>query len=147
MGNALAEQHFSNLEKIEKWLDEEFAAKDKQFFWYAARAGDGSRNLNHGQVTRTTRELVPPLLTTTSHRWEDVCDLDRFKVHHSPTRRVRKEIFLIEFVTQWSRINLKQYRKPNKPFKGYSVKKKRDVNEGDKTIITRIFLHSQCHIA
>jgi len=34
MGHALAEQHFSNFEKVGKWLDEWFAAKDKQFFWH-----------------------------------------------------------------------------------------------------------------
>ncbi|GFX14721.1 mariner Mos1 transposase [Trichonephila clavipes] len=34
MGHALAEQHFSNFEEIRKWLDEWFAAKDKQFFWH-----------------------------------------------------------------------------------------------------------------
>ncbi|GFY24828.1 uncharacterized protein TNCV_2690191 [Trichonephila clavipes] len=44
--------------------------------------------LNHGQVTWTTPELVPPLLTTTPHQWEDVSALDRFNVHRCPTRRV-----------------------------------------------------------
>ena len=34
MGHALAEQHFSNFEEVGKWLDEWFAAKDKQFFWH-----------------------------------------------------------------------------------------------------------------
>lgn len=33
MGHALAEQHFSNFEEVEKWLNEWFAAKGKQFFW------------------------------------------------------------------------------------------------------------------
>jgi hypothetical protein len=33
MGHALAEQHFSNLEEIGKWLNECFAAKQKQFYW------------------------------------------------------------------------------------------------------------------
>ncbi|GFX85061.1 transposable element Tcb2 transposase [Trichonephila clavipes] len=32
--------------------------------------------LNHGQVTWTTPELAPPLLTTTLHQWEDVSALD-----------------------------------------------------------------------
>ncbi|GFT51740.1 uncharacterized protein TNCV_4440411 [Trichonephila clavipes] len=51
--------------------------------------GDGPRNfLNHGQVTWTTPELAPPLLTTTPHQWEDVSALDRFNVHRCPTRRV-----------------------------------------------------------
>ncbi|GFT08447.1 uncharacterized protein TNCV_2324641 [Trichonephila clavipes] len=44
--------------------------------------------LNHGQVTRTTLELAPPLLTTIPHLREDVSALDRFNVHRSPTRRV-----------------------------------------------------------
>ncbi|GFT79281.1 uncharacterized protein TNCV_1684341 [Trichonephila clavipes] len=44
--------------------------------------------LNHGQVTWTTPELAPPLLTTTSHQREDVSALDRFSVHRCPTRRV-----------------------------------------------------------
>ncbi|GFU79199.1 uncharacterized protein TNCV_2137221 [Trichonephila clavipes] len=44
--------------------------------------------LNHGQVTWTTPELAPPLLTTTPHQWEDVSALDRFNVHRCPTRRV-----------------------------------------------------------
>jgi len=34
MGHALAEQQFSNFEDVGKWLDEWFAAKDKQFFWH-----------------------------------------------------------------------------------------------------------------
>ncbi|GFT43402.1 uncharacterized protein TNCV_4775301 [Trichonephila clavipes] len=44
--------------------------------------------LNHGQVTWTTPELSPPLLTTTPHQWEDVSALDKFNVHRCPTRRV-----------------------------------------------------------
>ncbi|GFX53913.1 uncharacterized protein TNCV_1598591 [Trichonephila clavipes] len=44
--------------------------------------------LNHGQVTWTTPELEPPLLTTTPHHREDVSALDRFNVHRCPTRRV-----------------------------------------------------------
>ncbi|GFW63563.1 transposable element Tc1 transposase [Trichonephila clavipes] len=44
--------------------------------------------LNHGQVTWTTPELAPPLLTTTPHQREDVSALDRFNVHLCPTRRV-----------------------------------------------------------
>ncbi|GFU98865.1 uncharacterized protein TNCV_3381111 [Trichonephila clavipes] len=44
--------------------------------------------LNHGQVTWTTPELAPPLLTTTPHQWEDVSVLDRFNVHRCPTRWV-----------------------------------------------------------
>ncbi|GFU29331.1 transposable element Tcb2 transposase [Trichonephila clavipes] len=44
--------------------------------------------LNHGQVTWTTPELAPPLLTTIPHQWKDVSALDRFNVHRCPTRRV-----------------------------------------------------------
>ncbi|GFV72163.1 uncharacterized protein TNCV_2460951 [Trichonephila clavipes] len=44
--------------------------------------------LNHGQVTWTTPELAPPLLSTTPHQREDVSALDRFNVHRCPTRRV-----------------------------------------------------------
>ncbi|GFY17197.1 uncharacterized protein TNCV_1089731 [Trichonephila clavipes] len=44
--------------------------------------------LNHGQVTWTTPELAPPLLTTTPHQREDVSALDRFNVHRCPTRWV-----------------------------------------------------------
>ncbi|GFV07208.1 uncharacterized protein TNCV_1165421 [Trichonephila clavipes] len=44
--------------------------------------------LNHGQVTWTTPELAPPLLTTTPHQRDDVSALDRFNVHRCPTRRV-----------------------------------------------------------
>ncbi|GFX46723.1 uncharacterized protein TNCV_4038711 [Trichonephila clavipes] len=44
--------------------------------------------LNHGQVTWTTPELAPPLLTTTSHQREDVSALDRFNEYRCPTRRV-----------------------------------------------------------
>ncbi|GFW10331.1 transposable element Tcb1 transposase [Trichonephila clavipes] len=44
--------------------------------------------LNHGQVTWTTPELAPPLLTTTPHQREDVSALDRFNVHRCPTLRV-----------------------------------------------------------
>ncbi|GFV30862.1 uncharacterized protein TNCV_4012961 [Trichonephila clavipes] len=43
--------------------------------------------LNHGQVTWTTPELAPPLLTTTPHQREDYSALDRFNVHRCPTRR------------------------------------------------------------
>ncbi|GFX41294.1 retrovirus-related Pol polyprotein from transposon 412 [Trichonephila clavipes] len=44
--------------------------------------------MNHGQVTWTTPELAPPLLTTTPHEREDVSALDRFNVHRCPIRRV-----------------------------------------------------------
>ncbi|GFW84233.1 uncharacterized protein TNCV_4878961 [Trichonephila clavipes] len=44
--------------------------------------------LNHGQVTWTTPEQAPPLLTTPPHQREDVSALDRFNVHRCPTRRV-----------------------------------------------------------
>ncbi|GFU94628.1 uncharacterized protein TNCV_293471 [Trichonephila clavipes] len=44
--------------------------------------------LTHGQVTWTTPELAPSLLTTTPHQRKDVSALDRFNVHRCPTRRV-----------------------------------------------------------
>ncbi|GFV77504.1 uncharacterized protein TNCV_1070331 [Trichonephila clavipes] len=44
--------------------------------------------LNNGQVTWTTPELAPPLLTTTPRQRKDISALDRFNVHHCPTRRV-----------------------------------------------------------
>ncbi|GFY14867.1 transposable element Tcb1 transposase [Trichonephila clavipes] len=45
--------------------------------------------LNHGEVTWTTLELAPLLLTTTSqHQREDVAALDTFNAHRCPTRRV-----------------------------------------------------------
>ncbi|GFX32476.1 uncharacterized protein TNCV_2173941 [Trichonephila clavipes] len=44
--------------------------------------------LNHDQVTWTTPEMAPPLLTTAPHQREDVSALDRFNVHRCPTRRV-----------------------------------------------------------
>ncbi|GFW41952.1 uncharacterized protein TNCV_6611 [Trichonephila clavipes] len=40
------------------------------------------------QLTWTTPELAPPLLTTTPHQREDVSALDRFNVHRCPTRLV-----------------------------------------------------------
>ncbi|GFT22400.1 transposable element Tc1 transposase [Trichonephila clavipes] len=44
--------------------------------------------LNHGQVTWTTPELAPSLLTTTPHQRVDVSSLDRCNVNRCPTRRV-----------------------------------------------------------
>ncbi|GFT62492.1 uncharacterized protein TNCV_4600931 [Trichonephila clavipes] len=55
--------------------------------------------LNHGQVTWTTPELAPPLLTTAPHQREDVSALDRFNVHRCPTRQVFSGIEL-ELVTR-----------------------------------------------
>ncbi|GFU48164.1 hypothetical protein TNCV_4229941 [Trichonephila clavipes] len=37
---------------------------------------------------RTSSELSPPLLTSTTHQRKDVSALDRFNVHRSPTRWV-----------------------------------------------------------
>ncbi|GFV66133.1 uncharacterized protein TNCV_5073351 [Trichonephila clavipes] len=55
------------------------------------------------QVTWTTPELAPPLLTTTPHQREDVSALDRFNVHRSPTRRVFRGTGL-ELVTRQAMI-------------------------------------------
>ncbi|GFX55475.1 uncharacterized protein TNCV_267631 [Trichonephila clavipes] len=59
--------------------------------------------LNHSQVTWTTPELAPPLLTTTPHQREDVSALDSFNVHRCPTRRVFSGIGL-ELVTRQATI-------------------------------------------
>ncbi|GFY16386.1 uncharacterized protein TNCV_2350291 [Trichonephila clavipes] len=59
--------------------------------------------LNHGQVTWTTPELKPPLLTITPHQREDVSALDRFNVHRCPTRRVLSGNGL-ELVTRQAKI-------------------------------------------
>ncbi|GFX86401.1 uncharacterized protein TNCV_2562901 [Trichonephila clavipes] len=55
--------------------------------------------LNHGQVTWTTPELVPPLLTSAPHQREDASALDRFNVHRCPIRRVFNGTGL-EFITR-----------------------------------------------
>ncbi|GFW40022.1 transposable element Tc3 transposase [Trichonephila clavipes] len=50
--------------------------------------GDGPRNFeNHGQVTWTTPELAPPLLTTTPTRGY-LSSRQRFNVHRCPTRPI-----------------------------------------------------------
>ncbi|GFV74650.1 uncharacterized protein TNCV_5130921 [Trichonephila clavipes] len=59
-----------------------------EWYSYTRAFGDGPRNFEPWQVTWTTPELAPPLLTTTPHQREDVSALDRFNVHHCPTRRV-----------------------------------------------------------
>ncbi|GFT74811.1 retrovirus-related Pol polyprotein from transposon opus [Trichonephila clavipes] len=66
--------------------------------------------LNHGQVTWTTPELAPPLLTTTPHQREDVSALDRFRVHRCPTRRVFSGTGL-ELVTKPATIRCRQERR------------------------------------
>ncbi|GFV97560.1 uncharacterized protein TNCV_2040681 [Trichonephila clavipes] len=48
--------------------------------------------LNHGQVTWTTPELAPPLLTTTPYQREDVSALDRFNVHRCVPFRSRGQL-------------------------------------------------------
>ncbi|GFT09574.1 uncharacterized protein TNCV_4947541 [Trichonephila clavipes] len=55
---------------------------------YTRAFGDGHVILNHGQVSWTTPELAPPLLTSTPHQREDVSALDIFNVHRCSTRRV-----------------------------------------------------------
>ncbi|GFW72590.1 uncharacterized protein TNCV_3798181 [Trichonephila clavipes] len=76
--------------------------------------------LSHGQVTWTTPELAPPLLTTTPHQREDVSALDRFNVHRCPTRRVfsgtgeEAHFWLNGYVNKqncriWSEANLQVY--------------------------------------
>ncbi|GFT95717.1 uncharacterized protein TNCV_310921 [Trichonephila clavipes] len=51
--------------------------------------------LNHGQLTWTTPELAPPLLTTTPHQREEVSALDRFNEHRCPTRHFIKEQMVV----------------------------------------------------
>ncbi|GFV91277.1 uncharacterized protein TNCV_897961 [Trichonephila clavipes] len=67
--------------------------------------------LNHGQVTWTTPELAPPLLTTTPHQGVDVSALDRFNVHRCPTRRVFSGIGL-ELVTRQATIRYLYHSAP-----------------------------------
>ncbi|GFV92359.1 uncharacterized protein TNCV_3949691 [Trichonephila clavipes] len=50
----------------------------------------------HGQVTWTTPELSPPLLTTTPHQREDISTLDRFNVHRCPTRPNGAEVDILK---------------------------------------------------
>ncbi|GFS47932.1 uncharacterized protein TNCV_3599001 [Trichonephila clavipes] len=64
--------------------------------------------LDHGQVTWTTLELAPPLLTTTPHQREDVSALDRFNVHRCPTRWVFSGTGL-ELVTRQATIQYLYY--------------------------------------
>ncbi|GFX08610.1 uncharacterized protein TNCV_4171091 [Trichonephila clavipes] len=59
--------------------------------------------LIYGQVTWTTPELAPPLITTTPHQREDGSALNRFNVHRCPTQRVFSGIGL-ELVTRQARI-------------------------------------------
>ncbi|GFW36036.1 uncharacterized protein TNCV_4929001 [Trichonephila clavipes] len=80
------------MEVVTELTPEAMIATFKRFF---NRRGKATRGLlatdhvilNHGQVTWTTPELAPPLLTTTPHQREDVSALDRFNVHLCPTRR------------------------------------------------------------
>ncbi|GFU83966.1 hypothetical protein TNCV_560921 [Trichonephila clavipes] len=58
------------------------------FFHRGYTRAFGSVILNHGQVTWTTPDLAPLLLTATPQKRKDVPALDRFSVHCSPTRRV-----------------------------------------------------------
>ncbi|GFV83175.1 uncharacterized protein TNCV_1899021 [Trichonephila clavipes] len=71
--------------------------------------------LNHGQVTWTTPELAPPLLTTTPHQGKDASALDRFKVHHYPTRRVFSGSGL-ELVTRQATIRYLDHYRSQKVF-------------------------------
>ncbi|GFV83118.1 uncharacterized protein TNCV_2802441 [Trichonephila clavipes] len=70
--------------------------------------------LNHGQVTWTTPELAPPLLTTTPHQREDVSALDRFNVHRCPTWRVFSGTGL-EPVTKQATVDTYTTRLPRPP--------------------------------
>ncbi|GFT09187.1 uncharacterized protein TNCV_4106161 [Trichonephila clavipes] len=67
--------------------------------------------LNHGQVTWTTPELKPPLLTTTPHPQEDVSALDRISVHRCPTRWVFS-CTRLEFATRPAKIRYLDHSAP-----------------------------------
>ncbi|GFX87994.1 uncharacterized protein TNCV_4374581 [Trichonephila clavipes] len=74
--------------------------------YYSATRGllaTGLIILNHGQGTRMTPELGPPLLTPTPHQREDVSALDRFSMHRPPTWRVFRGTRL-ELVTRCLRV-------------------------------------------
>ncbi|GFU56995.1 uncharacterized protein TNCV_1778691 [Trichonephila clavipes] len=84
------EMHRSLLFRLNKGRNGYFNGDRSNFYGIAAQGLLATDHviLNHGQVTWTTPELSPPLLTTTLHQREDVPALDRFNVHRCPTRRV-----------------------------------------------------------
>jgi len=45
MGHALAEWHFDSYEDVRKWLDEWFASKDKEFFWWYTNCPKDGKNV------------------------------------------------------------------------------------------------------
>ncbi|GFV02074.1 uncharacterized protein TNCV_3480011 [Trichonephila clavipes] len=73
--------------RVHSWWKEKSCGNQN---WQAARGilATDLVILNHGQVTRATPELAPPLLTTALRQQKDVRALDRFNVNRSPTRRV-----------------------------------------------------------
>ncbi|GFY04991.1 uncharacterized protein TNCV_561231 [Trichonephila clavipes] len=75
--------------------------------------------LNHGQVTWTTPELAPPLLTTTPHQREDISALDRFNVLRCPTRRVFGGTGL-ELVTREQQLHSREIRNPSVQMTSFS---------------------------
>ncbi|GFX12391.1 uncharacterized protein TNCV_64371 [Trichonephila clavipes] len=85
--------HPENTQQLKQMLIDEWALLPKEMLHQLVLTTRGLLAtdhviLNHGQVTWTTPELAPPLLTTTPHQREDVSALDRFNVHRCPTRRV-----------------------------------------------------------
>ncbi|GFW68977.1 hypothetical protein TNCV_2918751 [Trichonephila clavipes] len=75
-------------------------------FNYTGAFGDGPRNFEPCSSDKDHARRVswhPPLLTTTPHQREDVCALDRFNVHRSPTRRVLIGTGL-ELMTRWPQV-------------------------------------------
>ncbi|GFW48310.1 uncharacterized protein TNCV_1108731 [Trichonephila clavipes] len=85
--------HSTNIREIDCWMQFWNACVKRQLVELSSISTRGLLAtdhviLNHGQVTWTTPELAPPLLTTTPHQREEVSALDRFNVHRCPTRRV-----------------------------------------------------------
>ncbi|GFX39962.1 uncharacterized protein TNCV_2647251 [Trichonephila clavipes] len=87
--------------------------------------------LNHGQVTWTTPELAPPLLTTTPHQRQDVSALDRFNVPSCPTRRVFSGTG-IELVTKQAMIRYLYHSATAAPYQFRNGGQKVDFSRGDR---------------
>ncbi|GFT09192.1 uncharacterized protein TNCV_4106211 [Trichonephila clavipes] len=87
--------------------------------------------LNHGQVTWTTPELAPLLLTTAPHQREDVSTLERFNVNHCPTRQIKAGTEVLRTIAVYP---------------GYSAEicpvPRRQIAMGFSTLHRRIQVHS-----
>ncbi|GFX01538.1 retrovirus-related Pol polyprotein from transposon 17.6 [Trichonephila clavipes] len=80
------------VQKLKCYLDghQKFLMQTDHNFWSATRGLLATDHviLNHGQMTWTTPELVPPSPNYHPTPREDVSALDRFNVHRCPTWRV-----------------------------------------------------------